>query len=102
MITIKYHNIEAEVEITTPYRSAPACSNPDSPAFSDPGDGAEFDIESATKRVTDESGIKIDLPLSEKEIQELYDDNGFYEVVCEACDRLAHEKYEREYEPEDF
>lgn len=28
----------------TPPRPAPPCSNPDDPAFSDPGDGAEWDI----------------------------------------------------------
>lgn len=34
---------ELECEFT-PSRPAPACSNHDSPAFSDPGDGAELDI----------------------------------------------------------
>ena len=28
----------------TPSRPAPSCSNHDSPAFSDPGDGAEIDL----------------------------------------------------------
>ena len=35
-------NCETELEYDfTPSRPAPACSNHDSPAFSDPGDGAE-------------------------------------------------------------
>lgn len=36
-------NIEIKFEIDFyPGRPAPACSNPDSPLFSDPGDGAEI------------------------------------------------------------
>ncbi len=43
------HNIEYWITVTgkyTPYRPPPMCSDHDSPAFSDPGDDAEFDVES--------------------------------------------------------
>ena len=43
------HKIEIEVEVRvlsyTPDRPAPACSNPSSPAFSDPGDPGEVEFE---------------------------------------------------------
>jgi hypothetical protein len=39
-----YHEFEIEIKVTgfTPERPAPACSNHDSPAFSDCGDSAEW------------------------------------------------------------
>ncbi len=47
-ITCTYRCPECEHEFDfkfTPARPAPACSNPDSPAFSDSGDGAETDAQ---------------------------------------------------------
>ena len=53
-MSVKFHitwcteeDEEAEVEYTvyyTPYRPPPMCSNPDSPAFSDPGDSEYIEI----------------------------------------------------------
>lgn len=43
---IEYEDFKviAEIEDFHPSRSAPNCSNPDSPAYSDCGDDAEFDV----------------------------------------------------------
>lgn len=68
-------DIEANVSVTTHYRSAPACSNPDSPSFSDPGDDCEFEILSAER-----DGKS----LSDEEIADLYEDSRFYELVVDA------------------
>jgi len=48
----------------TPKRPAPACSNPDHPNYSDPGDGEEIEIGDVRVLVSDESGkgwIKLDV-----------------------------------------
>ena len=94
-ITVKHGNITAEVSISTHYRSAPACSNPDSSAFSDPGDDCEFVIEEAWYNKGDSAGRV----LYEGQIEELYKDKDFYQKVCEEDERTRYEKFEVEYEP---
>lgn len=74
-IDLDYKDIKVEVEITTHFRPAPPCSNPDSPLFSDCGDDCEFIVHSGTR----EDGTK----LTEEELNELYDDKDFYQFIVD-------------------
>ena len=89
-ITVKFRDILANVRINTSYRHAPACSNPDSPAFSDPGDDCEFDIINAWQ-------IKSNHDLGREEIEELYDSDAFYSAVVEANIEYEESKAENAY-----
>ena len=56
---IDWKGIDIDVEYThTPERPAPPCCNPDSPAFSDPGDPEEFEIDKASYK---HNGVVVDM-----------------------------------------
>jgi len=71
---IKHDGIEFDIKIITPNRPAPACSNPDSPLFSDPGDSCEFEILTAYN-------IEDKRYLSELEIDYFYNDDSLYNII---------------------
>ena len=68
--------IEATV-IYTPARPAPRCSDPDSPAFSDPGDPAEMEIVGAVCTDGEEP-----VPVGPS----ILEDERFYNAVFEAVE----------------
>ena len=85
----KKFNIEIElrVEIThySEERPAPACSNPSSPAYSDPGDDAELEFLLYT---IDDKGEKKEIP---EEFHFLYED--LYDDVSEEVEKIKDEEY---------
>jgi len=78
-----------EVIHYTPARPAPPCSNPDSPAFSDPGDDFEMEF---NLFLVSESGEKIELP---KVLHYLYEEL-FEEIVEIYEDQLEIDQGENE------
>jgi len=59
-----HEELEIEINVTsyTPYRPAPYSSNPDSPAYSDPGDDEECDYEMFFLLVDKNKKYKIPVP----------------------------------------
>ncbi|HLE57238.1 MAG TPA: hypothetical protein VJB15_09155 [Rhodothermia bacterium] len=86
MTTIHYtagDEDELTLEVTAyvfPGRPAPACSNPDSPAFSDAGDPPEVDIQAV--RVIERKGDTIHdaRPLTQDERLALLDNEDYCEI----------------------
>ncbi|HUU86385.1 MAG TPA: hypothetical protein VMX17_01360 [Candidatus Glassbacteria bacterium] len=85
----KKFNIEIGllVEITyyLPDRPAPACSNPSSPAYSDPGDDAELEFVLYT---IDGKGKKKEIP---EEFHFLYE--TLYDEIFEKVEEIKDEEY---------
>jgi hypothetical protein len=71
-----------------PGRPAPMCQNHDSPAFSDPGDPAELQI--YTIEETYRCGNL--RWLSASEIDELFEEEPFYDQVCSLVQDLHNEE----------
>jgi len=75
------------VEIThyLPERQAPACSNPSSPAYSDPGDDAELEFLLYTVNI---KGEKKEIP---EEFHFLY--AALYDEIFEKVEEIKDEEY---------
>lgn len=69
-----------------PGRQAPACSDPDSPRFSDPGDPSEFEIVNVTM---DGAGVLASI---------LWDEQPFLDAVHEALDEDYEDRRRERHE----
>ena len=110
---IDYHEFEIEVKVTgfTPERPAPACSNHDSPAFSDCGCPAEWsDVtmffhlkKERFNNETNKTEVKEELivPVPDEIVNFLLENYDFEETIYDKGHELCNDEPERDYD-EDY
>jgi len=80
--TINEQEIELKVEgIITPERAPPVCSNHDSPAFSDPGDPGEVEVETIFAKIG-----KTWWKWGSMQVEMMMEDQKFYDHIYEKAE----------------